>query len=200
MGAKPSPFSSARLLYRARPVTDAPWVSAADARQVERNPMCLCLCRHCSRVAAPPFLEVGASGRLGARGDGTGCMVGPSLLSSSRGSSPLPLAERRGQQLGTAGAPGRLAHMVVSLAWELPAGSPSRASSHDPHHSCPCPCQLCHTLYPTQLLSVRCSVQPGHWLGAQSSVFYAFFPWGAPRASWGSLGARRSRTKAEPSR
>lgn len=71
----------------ARPLTDALRMFAADGCQVERNPMCfmpLSSLQPSCRPALPGNRSLGAG----------------SLLPSGRGSSPLPLAERRGSSRG----------------------------------------------------------------------------------------------------
>lgn len=127
---------------------------------------------------------------------------GPSLLSSSRGSSPLPLAERRGSSWALLEPRVGWLTWLFSLAWNSQrAALPKPPPRSPPLLPLPLPA-VPHTLsHPTPFHQRGCSVQPGHWLGAQSSVFYAFFHVGSAESLRGeALGLGGARTKAEPSK
>lgn len=161
-----------------------------------KEPDVFCASGHCSRVAAPPFLEVGASEQV--RSTRWNWLHGPvPPCCPPAGAAPL-CHWSAGQQLGTAGAQGRLAHMVVFFSLELPWQPSSKTSSTIPTTPAPAPAS-CATLYPTQLLSTKegapCSQGIGWVLRTVCSMLSS--TWGVPRACVGeALGLLRSKDKS----
>lgn len=202
------PSSSVRHPAWGPALTDAPWMFAADGCQVERNPMCFVPLSSLQPGCCSSLPEVGASEQVRSTEMKAAARPGPSLLPSG-GEAPLchwPSA-RAAVEGPTAGAQGRLAHMAVFFSLELPAGSPSKTSSTIPTAPAPpllppplpvVPHALAH---PTPFHQRGCSVEPGHRLGAQSSVFYAFLHVGSAESLRGkALGLGGARTKAKPSK